>query len=64
MGYFMISKHRDAMKSVEMGEMMGDINVMMGTQPIEMDAQGSVKQRMGGIAAEGLIPQKTRAFIL
>jgi len=43
MVYFMMWKNRDAMKYVETGEMMGDINVMMGIQQTEMDAQEIVK---------------------
>jgi len=39
----MMRKNRDAMKSVGTGETMGDINAMMGTQPIEMDVQGTAK---------------------
>ena len=41
--YFMMRKYRAAMKYVETGKTMGDINVMMGTQQIEMDVQGTVK---------------------
>ena len=60
----MMRKNRDAMKSVGTGETMGDINAMMGTQPIEMDVQGTAKQRRAGTAAKALILQKTFAYIL